>query len=447
MTLADEQRDTLRLALGYIGSSDRADRMIHVARIRALLDDEPGAPAAALPEQIGVQEAWEAAGGNPGVKATREQLVTALKMLDGSNEDADLLGDLVRDAIGHLYAGQVGLARACLARATEVTFTGAAKAPTAAQPSDVPQAPQNACPALTSSERLAIERAITVLKADPVAVSVLETLLRAAPVQEQAQRVTDVLTKRAVPAATLNDVADQAGADPSRGTAVRPHAPVLTDEMRLSIKNAILALDQGVAPGSEHANDLRFVLAELGSRAAVAQALLDGVGREFLGAMVRDAWVKWARQQPNAKSTWLVPYERLAEADKEADRQIGEALTAWVLRSVAQSEPGARIEELEALVKTLRAELQNASHVAHSNEGKRRHYNPVYNDDPVQRACGELPEGWEIRISLEKDAGTIDVYDSDGNNIDFQSDADHFDWRIHEAIDTASECAAGEASK
>ncbi|WP_186214671.1 hypothetical protein [Burkholderia gladioli] len=440
MTLADEQRDTLRLALGYIGSSDRPDRMIHVARIRALLDDEP-TPASALPELIGVQEAWEAAGGNPGIKASREQLVAALKMLDGSNEDADLLGDLVRDAMAHLYAGQVGLARACLARATEVTFTGAAKASTGAQPSDVPQASRNGCPALTSSERLAIERAIAALKTDPVAVSVLETLLRAAPVVP-----SDEARSPRLPA-TVGAVSNEARADASHGSAAQPHAPVLTDEMRLAIENAILALDEGVAPGSEHANDLRFVLTVLDSRAAVAQAVLDGAGREFLGAMVRNAWVKWARQQPSTKSTWLVPYEQLAEADKEADRQIGEAVTAWVLRSVAQPEPGARVEELEALVKTLRAELKNTAHVANSNERKRRHYNPIYNDDPVQRACGELPEGWEIRISLEKDAGTIDVYDSDGNNIDFQSDADHFDWRIHEAIDTALECAAGEASK
>jgi hypothetical protein len=35
----DEQIDTLKLAIGYIGSSDRADRHEHIARIRALLAD------------------------------------------------------------------------------------------------------------------------------------------------------------------------------------------------------------------------------------------------------------------------------------------------------------------------------------------------------------------------------------------------------------------------
>ena len=36
--LTEEQIDTLRLAIGYIGSSDRADRQEHIARIRALLE-------------------------------------------------------------------------------------------------------------------------------------------------------------------------------------------------------------------------------------------------------------------------------------------------------------------------------------------------------------------------------------------------------------------------
>jgi hypothetical protein len=50
-----------------------------------------------------------------------------------------------------------------------------------------------------------------------------------------------------------------------------------------------------------------------------------------LGREVRAAWVKWAEQQPNPKPSWLVPYEELSEADKEADRCIGE----WIWRLAA----------------------------------------------------------------------------------------------------------------
>lgn len=56
------------------------------------------------------------------------------------------------------------------------------------------------------------------------------------------------------------------------------------------------------------------------------------VPRDFIGQIVRDAWVKWAQTQLNPKASWLLPYAELSEADKEADRQIGEAVVAWVTR-------------------------------------------------------------------------------------------------------------------
>lgn len=53
--------------------------------------------------------------------------------------------------------------------------------------------------------------------------------------------------------------------------------------------------------------------------------------RETLGRFVREAWVRWAETQPSPKPSWLVPYDELFEADKEADRQIGEAIARWTL--------------------------------------------------------------------------------------------------------------------
>jgi hypothetical protein len=55
------------------------------------------------------------------------------------------------------------------------------------------------------------------------------------------------------------------------------------------------------------------------------------IDRETLGHLVRDAWVRWAQTQPNPKPSWLAPYEELSEPDKEADRQIGEAICKWTL--------------------------------------------------------------------------------------------------------------------
>lgn len=59
--------------------------------------------------------------------------------------------------------------------------------------------------------------------------------------------------------------------------------------------------------------------------------------RDSLGALVREAWVRWAETQPDPKSSWLVPYAQLGESDKEADRQIGE----HVVRCLLDSDPEA----------------------------------------------------------------------------------------------------------
>lgn len=53
--------------------------------------------------------------------------------------------------------------------------------------------------------------------------------------------------------------------------------------------------------------------------------------RDTLGRFVREAWVRWAREQPDPKPSWLVGYDELDEDDKEADRHIGESVARWVL--------------------------------------------------------------------------------------------------------------------
>lgn len=56
--------------------------------------------------------------------------------------------------------------------------------------------------------------------------------------------------------------------------------------------------------------------------------------RDELGRVVRNAWVQWAKQQPDPKPHWLTPYDQLSEADKEADRQIGEAVKQFLNTNV-----------------------------------------------------------------------------------------------------------------
>lgn len=53
---------------------------------------------------------------------------------------------------------------------------------------------------------------------------------------------------------------------------------------------------------------------------------MDADERERLGKLVREVWMAWAKEQPNPKPSWLVPWEGLSEPDKEVDRRIGERL-------------------------------------------------------------------------------------------------------------------------
>lgn len=59
---------------------------------------------------------------------------------------------------------------------------------------------------------------------------------------------------------------------------------------------------------------------------ARVRAEASGGDREALGRAVRAEWMAWAQEQPRPKPSWLVPWDELAEPDREADRRIGERL-------------------------------------------------------------------------------------------------------------------------
>jgi hypothetical protein len=57
--------------------------------------------------------------------------------------------------------------------------------------------------------------------------------------------------------------------------------------------------------------------------------------REALGRLVRETWVQWAREQPDPKPSWLVPWEQLDEGQREVDCRIGEAVAAAEREQIA----------------------------------------------------------------------------------------------------------------
>jgi hypothetical protein len=86
----------------------------------------------------------------------------------------------------------------------------------------------------------------------------------------------------------------------------------------------------------QRADVRRLIRALRGERSAACAAnelihvFVDATGdddsRDALGQHVRAVWIAWAREQPNPKPSWLVPWEGLSEPDREVDRMIGEAL-------------------------------------------------------------------------------------------------------------------------
>lgn len=54
---------------------------------------------------------------------------------------------------------------------------------------------------------------------------------------------------------------------------------------------------------------------------------------DILGQIVREAWVKWAKNQPDPKPSHLLPYADISEEDREADRQIGMAVFCYITGS------------------------------------------------------------------------------------------------------------------
>lgn len=52
----------------------------------------------------------------------------------------------------------------------------------------------------------------------------------------------------------------------------------------------------------------------------------------------------------------------------------------------------------------------------------------------VQRACNELPEGWEIVLRAEYGAGTVELFNPDGDEVDFNSSFTNCATSIEEAV-------------
>lgn len=88
--------------------------------------------------------------------------------------------------------------------------------------------------------------------------------------------------------------------------------------------------------------------------------------RDRLGRLVRELWINWAANQPSPKQSWLVEYDELSEADKEADRVIGYGLFLEFNSEMT----GERInhERLKQIAEELRTQLHGFRQLFDEND-------------------------------------------------------------------------------
>ncbi|WP_321374337.1 hypothetical protein [Pseudomonas extremaustralis] len=55
----------------------------------------------------------------------------------------------------------------------------------------------------------------------------------------------------------------------------------------------------------------------------------------------------------------------------------------------------------------------------------------------IQRAAGELPAGWEIRVCVEHESGYVELWDQDGCEVDFPNSCESLGLTVSDAIDAA----------
>lgn len=55
----------------------------------------------------------------------------------------------------------------------------------------------------------------------------------------------------------------------------------------------------------------------------------------------------------------------------------------------------------------------------------------------IQRAAGELPVGWEIRVCVEHESGYVELWDQDGCEVDFPNSCESLGLTVSDAIDAA----------
>lgn len=62
-------------------------------------------------------------------------------------------------------------------------------------------------------------------------------------------------------------------------------------------------------------------------------------------------------------------------------------------------------------------------------------------EDATNTAARHLPDGWQINLSIERGAGWVDLFDEDGDQVEFDTSPDNdLGQQIDDAVDHALKC-------
>lgn len=117
-------------------------------------------------------------------------------------------------------------------------------------------------------------------------------------------------------AAILKYAASRASREGVEDGALREAARVVVDRWERALRDRNIPTTYGPEMRSLKAA-LVHPPAPVEARAASDEPEVERVARE-----IRAAWVEWATRQPNAKPSWLVPWDECDEQTKDADRYL-----------------------------------------------------------------------------------------------------------------------------
>lgn len=141
---------------------------------------------------------------------------------------------------------------------------------------------------------------------------------------------------------------------------------------------------------------------------------------------LRDALSDIARKASESRTTtrrltWIEGRAQSALEGKSWARHV------FMMPDPRNSKPKA--ERLSLEVAELRQQL------AEANARLEKHV-PLY--EAVNRAAGELPEGWSICLNVERFGGGVELFDQGGNQVeDFPTDNERLDYTVNDAVDAA----------